>query len=71
MDWSPEKLVIEGVDRSGILGPLMEYNNMAEKASGGIVGLGALLGHSPVTPAVVLLALRLARRSAHLIPLLM
>ncbi|QLY65789.1 hypothetical protein [Enterobacter asburiae] len=44
VDWSPNKLVLEGVDRSGILGPLMEYNNMAEKASGGMVGLGALLG---------------------------
>lgn len=44
VDWSPNKLVLEGIDRSGILGPLMEYNNMAEKASGGIVGLGALLG---------------------------
>lgn len=44
VDWSPQKLVIEGIDRSGILGPLMEYNNMAEKASGGMVGLGALLG---------------------------
>ncbi|WP_432457367.1 hypothetical protein ACJU27_16460 [Enterobacter hormaechei] len=44
VDWSPQKLVIEGIDRSGILGPLMEYNNMAEKATGGMVGLGALLG---------------------------
>ncbi|HII3385199.1 TPA: hypothetical protein ACY3K3_001096 [Enterobacter cloacae] len=44
VDWSPQKLAIEGIDRSGILGPLMEYNNMAEKASGGMVGLGALLG---------------------------
>ncbi|SAA29978.1 Uncharacterised protein [Enterobacter hormaechei] len=44
VDWSPNKLVLEGVDRSGILGPLMEYNNMAEKASGGMVGLGSLLG---------------------------
>jgi hypothetical protein len=44
IDWSAQKLVLEGVDRSGILGPLMEYNNMAEKASGGMVGLGALLG---------------------------
>ncbi|KFC08503.1 hypothetical protein GTGU_01420 [Trabulsiella guamensis ATCC 49490] len=44
VDWTPQKLVIEGIDRSGILGPLMEYNNMAEKASGGMVGLGALLG---------------------------
>lgn len=44
VDWTPQKLVIEGIDRSGILGPLMEYNNMAEKATGGMVGLGALLG---------------------------
>ncbi|QGH62739.1 hypothetical protein [Serratia proteamaculans] len=44
VDTAPQKLVLEGLDRSGILGPLMEYNNMAEKASGGIVGLGALLG---------------------------
>ncbi|MDN0108923.1 hypothetical protein QVN76_18825 [Yersinia rochesterensis] len=44
VDWAPEKLVLEGIDRSGILGPLMEYNNMAEKASGGMVGLGALFG---------------------------
>ncbi|WP_447716879.1 hypothetical protein [Pluralibacter gergoviae] len=44
VDWTPQKLVIEGVDRSGILGPLMEYNNMAEKATGGMVGLGAVLG---------------------------
>lgn len=44
VDWSPQKLVLEGVDRSGILGPLMEYNNMAEKASGGVVGLGAVFG---------------------------
>ncbi|QMR44509.1 hypothetical protein HV310_07095 [Citrobacter freundii] len=44
VDWTPQKLVIEGIDRSGILGPLMEYNNMAEKATGGMIGLGALLG---------------------------
>lgn len=44
VDWSPQKLALEGIDRSGILGPLMEYNNIAEKASGGMVGLGALLG---------------------------
>lgn len=36
--------MLEEVDRSGILGPLMEYNNMAEKASGGMLGLGPLLG---------------------------
>ncbi|HBX5316948.1 TPA: hypothetical protein ACS29X_000685 [Klebsiella oxytoca] len=44
VDWSPQKLAIEGIDRSGILGPLMEYNNMAEKATGGAFGLGSLLG---------------------------
>ncbi|VEI61589.1 hypothetical protein [Serratia rubidaea] len=44
VDMSPQKLVLEGLDRSGILGPLMEYNNMAEKASGGMVGLGAIFG---------------------------
>lgn len=44
VDWSPQKLAIEGIDRSGILGPLMEYNNMAEKATGGMIGLGPLLG---------------------------
>lgn len=44
IDWSPQKLALEGIDRSGILGPLMEYNNMAEKATGGALGLGSLLG---------------------------
>lgn len=44
VNWAPEKLALEGIDRSGILGPLMEYNNMAEKATGGMIGLGALLG---------------------------
>ena len=44
IDWSPQKLALEGIDRSGFLGPLMEYNNMAEKATGGALGLGSLLG---------------------------
>ena len=44
VDLTPQKMVLEGIDRSGILGPLMEYNNMAEKASGGMIGLGPLLG---------------------------
>lgn len=44
VDTTPQKLVLEGIDRSGILGPLMEYNNMAEKATGGMVGLGAMFG---------------------------
>lgn len=46
VDWSPQKLALEGIDRSGILGPLMEFNNMAEKATGGMAGLGAILGTS-------------------------
>lgn len=46
VDWSPEKLTLEGIDRSGLLGPLMEYNNMAEKATGGMAGLGAVFGTS-------------------------
>ncbi|HDG7726613.1 TPA: hypothetical protein PCI86_003241, partial [Klebsiella quasipneumoniae] len=44
VDLTPQKMVLEGIDRSGILGPLMEYNNMAEKATGGMIGLGPLLG---------------------------
>ncbi len=44
VEMTPQKMVLEGLDRSGILGPLMEYNNMAEKASGGMVGLGAIFG---------------------------
>ncbi|HEC2625654.1 TPA: hypothetical protein R2K43_000811 [Raoultella planticola] len=44
VDWTPQKLALEGIDRSGILGPLMEYNNMAEKATGGMFGLGPMLG---------------------------
>ncbi|KNZ89995.1 hypothetical protein [Morganella morganii] len=44
VDWSPEKLIIEGIDRSGVLGPLMEFNNTIEKVSEGTVGLGPALG---------------------------
>ncbi|EBS2230079.1 hypothetical protein DRL22_07305 [Salmonella enterica subsp. enterica serovar Middlesbrough] len=44
VDWSPEKLIIEGVDRSGVLGPLMEFNNTLEKVSAGTLGIGPALG---------------------------
>ncbi|GKW21880.1 hypothetical protein PEC302107_36090 [Pectobacterium araliae] len=44
IDPSPQKLLIEGIDRSGILGPLMEFNNSLEKLSGGTLGLGPMLG---------------------------
>ena len=42
VDLSPQTLIIEGIDRSGMLGILMEANNMAEKISAGNVGLRAL-----------------------------
>ena len=38
--YEPKKLVAEGIDRSGIMGWLMEPNNMLEKASNGHIGLG-------------------------------
>lgn len=44
VDYSPEKLVLEGVDRSGVLGPLMEFNNTLEKVSAGTLGFGPALG---------------------------
>ena len=39
--------VAEGVDRSGILAWVMNFNNMAEKMTGGTVGMRALLGAPP------------------------
>jgi hypothetical protein len=71
VDWSPQKLALEGIDRSGILGPLMEYNNMAEKASGGMFGLGRCSApvRNPVTPAAALSVLRWGQPSACWIPL--
>lgn len=44
VDYAPEKLVLEGIDRSGVLGPLMEFNNTLEKVSAGTLGLGPALG---------------------------
>ncbi|MFV8869555.1 hypothetical protein [Serratia fonticola] len=44
VDYAPEKLVLEGIDRSGALGPLMEFNNTLEKVSAGTLGLGPALG---------------------------
>jgi hypothetical protein len=43
-DMSPAKLVVEGLDRSGMLGILSEVNNMAEKATAGRIGINALAG---------------------------
>ncbi|RDL27393.1 hypothetical protein DFO62_102264 [Serratia fonticola] len=44
VDYAPEKLVLEGVDRSSVLGPLMEFNNTLEKVSAGTLGFGPALG---------------------------
>ena len=40
----PKTLVIEGIDRSGALGVLMELNNTMEKVSANNIGLRPLLG---------------------------
>ena len=39
----PNKWIIEGIDRSGYLGILMEVNNISEKVTGGKVGVNALI----------------------------
>jgi len=42
-DITPERLVAEGIDRSGIMGWLMEPNNFLEKASNGHIGIGPMV----------------------------
>ncbi|MCE2688116.1 MAG: hypothetical protein LW595_06200, partial [Rickettsiales bacterium] len=39
----PNKWIVEGLDRSGYLGILMEVNNISEKVTGGKVGINALI----------------------------
>jgi hypothetical protein len=39
----PNKWIVEGLDRSGYLGILMEVNNISERATGGKVGINALI----------------------------
>jgi hypothetical protein len=39
----PKKWIIEGLDRSGYLGVLMEVNNISEKITAGKVGINALI----------------------------
>jgi hypothetical protein len=46
-DLSLEKLLVEGIDRSGLIPVLMEANNMAEKM--GVAGLSRLAGASPAS----------------------
>lgn len=45
-DMDPLSLVVEGIDRSGSLGILMEINNTLEKATGNNVGIRGLLNIS-------------------------
>lgn len=45
----PRKWVVEGLDKSGYLGILMEGNNIIEKASGGKFGLNALTDGETMT----------------------
>lgn len=43
-DWTLEKWLVEGVDRSGVTGWLFDVNNIVEKASRGALGMSALVG---------------------------
>lgn len=40
----PAKWVVEGIDRSGVLGIVMEANNISEKLTRGKVGINGLIG---------------------------
>ncbi len=44
IDFSPGKLAWEGVDRSGLIGIISDFNNMIEVATRGQVGVHKLLG---------------------------
>jgi len=47
--WGPEKLLVEGIDRSGVTGWLFDVNNIVEKTSRGHLGVGAVLGQPPMS----------------------
>lgn len=40
----PEKWIVEGIDKSGVLGILMEINGISEKMTRGKVGINGLIG---------------------------
>ena len=44
IDYSPQAMITEGIDRSGALGLFMEINNTLEKTSKGNLGLRPMLG---------------------------
>ncbi len=45
----PEKLLVEALDRSGLMGFFSDVNNTVEKVSRGTIGMNALLGESPMS----------------------
>lgn len=49
VDYSPNNLVKEGIDRAGMIGWLSEPLNTVENISGGRFGLGAMFGAPPVS----------------------
>ncbi|MDX7082501.1 hypothetical protein [Serratia marcescens] len=49
IDYSPNNLVKEGIDRAGMIGWLSEPLNAVENFSGGRFGLGAMFGAPPVS----------------------
>ena len=46
-DYSVNNLIVQGIDRSGFLGIIMEANNIAEKV--GLPGVGRLAGQAPAS----------------------
>lgn len=46
---NPMKWVVEGIDRSGMMGWIFEANNMIEKSTGGRIGVNPLIGEAPAT----------------------
>lgn len=49
LDASPQKLILEGIDASGMTGWLMDANNILEKTTAGRIGLNPLIGQAPMS----------------------
>ncbi len=45
----PAKLILEGIDASGVTGWLMDANNILEKTTAGRIGLNPLIGQAPMS----------------------
>lgn len=45
----PAKLILEGIDASGVTGWLMDANNIMEKVTAGRIGANALIGQAPMS----------------------